>query len=156
MSSDPEQEVRTFWNEVAEDWRLQVGEEGDVNMLRMGLFHPEGVRTLEATMTKSEYQELIEFLGKRFEAMDRRFDGIEAKLEEHDRRFDAVEAKLEEHDRAASTVEARLEEVGDFDRKLETLREQMDARFAEMMDLMKTSYGEIDRRITDLEASSSN
>lgn len=31
MSDGTEDEVRTFWNEVAEGWRVQVGEDGDVN-----------------------------------------------------------------------------------------------------------------------------
>jgi predicted nucleic acid-binding Zn-ribbon protein len=31
-------------------------------------------------MSPSEYRELVEFLGARFEAMDRRFDQIEARL----------------------------------------------------------------------------
>ena len=38
-------------------------------------------------MTRSEYQELVEFLGPKFEAIDRRFDAI-------DRRFDALEVRL--------------------------------------------------------------
>lgn len=56
-------------------------------------------------MTNDEYQRLIEFLGEKFEAIDRRFesidprfDAVDAKLAEHDRRFDAVEARLTEHD----------------------------------------------------------
>lgn len=31
MDDQTEDEVRTFWNEVAEGWRVQVGEDGDVN-----------------------------------------------------------------------------------------------------------------------------
>lgn len=31
-------------------------------------------------MTKSEYQELVEFLGVRFDAMERRFDAMEERL----------------------------------------------------------------------------
>ena len=56
-------------------------------------------------MTNDEYQQLIDFLGRkfeeigrRFEAIDRRFDRVEAKLAEHDHRCDAVETKLAEHD----------------------------------------------------------
>ena len=44
-------------------------------------------------MTNDEYSQLIEFLGRKFEEINRRFDRVEAKLEVHDRRFDAVEAK---------------------------------------------------------------
>jgi len=55
-------------------------------------------------MTKSEYQELVEFLGERFTEVNRRFDAVDAKLEEHDGRF-------EEHDRRFDAIEAKLEEL---------------------------------------------
>jgi hypothetical protein len=42
-------------------------------------------------MTNGEYQQLIDFLGRRFEEINGRFEAI-------DRRFDAVETKLAEHD----------------------------------------------------------
>jgi len=42
-------------------------------------------------MTNSEYQDLIAFLGRKCEEIDRRFEGM-------DRRFDRIEAKLGEHD----------------------------------------------------------
>ncbi|HXZ44255.1 MAG TPA: hypothetical protein VEH53_05450 [archaeon] len=38
-------------------------------------------------MTNDEYQQLIEFLGQRFEEIDRRFDAVETKLAEHNERF---------------------------------------------------------------------
>jgi predicted nucleic acid-binding Zn-ribbon protein len=38
-------------------------------------------------MTRSEYQELAEFVGKKFDRMDQRFDAV-------DRRLDAVEDRL--------------------------------------------------------------
>ena len=31
-------------------------------------------------MTRSEYQELVEFLGRRFDAIDQRFDAVETRL----------------------------------------------------------------------------
>ncbi len=47
-------------------------------------------------MTNDEYQQLIEFLGRKFESIDRRFDRVEAKLAEHDARFDAVDERFRE------------------------------------------------------------
>jgi hypothetical protein len=38
-------------------------------------------------MTRSEYQELVEFLGRRFDTIDRRFEAV-------DQRFDSVETRL--------------------------------------------------------------
>ena len=89
-------------------------------------------------MTNDEYSQLIEFLGRKFEEIDRRFDRVEAKLEVHDRRFDTVEAKLEVHDRRFDTVEAKLAEhderfgdiLGHFDhlyRRLERLEQEYQA-----------------------------
>lgn len=42
-------------------------------------------------MTNDEYQQLVDFLGRKFEEVDRRFDA-------GDDRFEAMEAKLAEHD----------------------------------------------------------
>lgn len=75
-------------------------------------------------MTKSEYQELVEFLGRKFDEVDRRFDTVEAKLAEHDGRFDAVEATLAEHN------ERFLEILGHFDelyRRLDLLQDEYHA-----------------------------
>ena len=45
-------------------------------------------------MTRSEYQELVEFLGGRFDIIDRRFDAIDRRFDAVDQRFDAVETRL--------------------------------------------------------------
>ena len=75
-------------------------------------------------MTNSEYQDLIDFLGRKFEQIDRRFDRVEAKLAEHDERFDAVEAKLGEHDERFGEI------LGHFDhlyKRLERLEQEYQA-----------------------------
>ncbi|MFQ5830369.1 MAG: hypothetical protein ACE5JD_14605 [Candidatus Methylomirabilia bacterium] len=49
-------------------------------------------------MTNSEYQRLIEFLGRRFAEMDRRFEAIDRRFvsmeQRFDGRFDAIEQQL--------------------------------------------------------------
>jgi hypothetical protein len=45
-------------------------------------------------MTRSEYQELVEFLGEKFSTMDRRFDAVDRRLDAVDKRFDGVEGRL--------------------------------------------------------------
>jgi hypothetical protein len=45
-------------------------------------------------MTRSEYQELVEFLGRRFEAIDQRFEAIDQRFDAIDQRFEAIEARL--------------------------------------------------------------
>ncbi len=46
-------------------------------------------------MTNDEYQQLIEFLGRKFEEIDRRFDRVEAKLAEHDDRFREISSHFD-------------------------------------------------------------
>ena len=62
-------------------------------------------------MTPTEFQDLIEFLGHRFEAIAARFDGV-------DRRFDAMQGQLDGNHREA---------LGHFDevyRRLERLDQE--------------------------------
>lgn len=61
-------------------------------------------------MTNDEYQQLIEFLGRKFEEIDRRFETIDRRFESIDRRFDGIDAKLADHDHRFDAVEARLTE----------------------------------------------
>ena len=46
-------------------------------------------------MSPSEYQELLEFLGRRFEAIDQRFVGIDQQFVAMFRRFEAVDRRFE-------------------------------------------------------------
>lgn len=65
-------------------------------------------------MSPSEYEELVQFLGARFEVVDRRFDGL-------DRRFESLEHRFEEF---------RSEILGHFDevyRRLERLEQEYHA-----------------------------
>jgi hypothetical protein len=43
-------------------------------------------------MSPSEYQELVAFLGERFEVIDRRSEAIDRRFETIDRRFEAIDA----------------------------------------------------------------
>lgn len=72
-------------------------------------------------MSAPEYQQLIAFLGERFETIDRRFDTI-------DRRFDAFDCRFEAFDRRID--ELRGEILGHFDelyRRLERLEQEYQA-----------------------------
>jgi chaperonin cofactor prefoldin len=65
-------------------------------------------------MSPSEYEQLVQFLGPRFETIDRRFDAI-------DRRFDAMDHRFDEF---------RAEILGHFDeiyRRLERLEQEYHA-----------------------------
>ena len=52
-------------------------------------------------MTRSEYQDLVEFIGPKFDRIERRFEAI-------DLRFDAVEERLTGVEERLTGVEARL------------------------------------------------
>jgi predicted nucleic acid-binding Zn-ribbon protein len=69
-------------------------------------------------MTRSEYQDLAEFLGEKFDAIDRRFDAIDCRLDAIDRRldamdqrFDALDRRLDAMDQRFDALEGRLEKV---------------------------------------------
>ena len=76
-------------------------------------------------MSPSEYQDLVAFLGERFDAIDRRFDAMDGRfetighrLEAMDRRFDAMDRRFDE---------LRAEILGHFDelyRRLERLEQE--------------------------------
>ena len=76
-------------------------------------------------MSPSEYQDLVAFLGERFETIDRRFDGIDRRFEAIDRRFDAMDHRFDAMDRRFD--ELRAEILGHFDelyRRLERLEQE--------------------------------
>jgi chromosome segregation ATPase len=57
-------------------------------------------------MTSTEYQQLVEFLGRQFTEMDRRFGEVSQRFSEMDRRFDEVDLRF---------TELRQEMLGHFD-----------------------------------------
>jgi chromosome segregation ATPase len=72
-------------------------------------------------MSGSEYQQLIAFLGERFETIDRRFETIDRRFDGIDRRFEAIDQRFDE---------LRGEILGHFDevyRRLERLEQEYQA-----------------------------
>lgn len=61
-------------------------------------------------MTRSEYQDLVEFIGPKFDAIERRFDAIEARLTGVEERLTGVEARLTGIDARLTRVEVTVEE----------------------------------------------
>jgi hypothetical protein len=64
-------------------------------------------------MTRSEYQELVEFLGQRFDGVDRRFDAVEDRLTR-------VEVGVEGN---RHQIQVLAEGLSSLDQKLERFRE---------------------------------
>ena len=79
-------------------------------------------------MPGSEYQQLIAFLGERFETIDRRFETIDRRFDAVDRRFDVVDWRFEAVDRRFD--ERRGDFLGHLDdvyRRLERLEQEYQA-----------------------------
>lgn len=110
-------------------------------------------------MTKSEYQELVEFLGKKFGRIDARFDAVDQRFDAIDQRFDAVDERLVRVEvgveRNRDDIRAVAERVTALDRKLDrkigALRSEMNARFDDQDELIRLGYGDLARRIDRLE-----
>src|SRR5713101_3892450 len=86
-------------------------------------------------MSPSEYEQLVLFLGERFETIDRRFDTIDRRFDTIDRRFEIVGQRFETIDRHFDTIDRRFDELraellGHFDeiyRRLERLEQEYHA-----------------------------
>ena len=101
-------------------------------------------------MTKSEYQELVEFLARRFDRVDRRFDAMDERFDAMDERFDGVDKRFDGVDERAEGWEQRLhraeilaedtchqvrivaEGVATVDRKLEDFRSEVADSFRDL------------------------
>ena len=82
-------------------------------------------------MSASEYQQLIAFLGERFETIDRRFDAVDQRFDANDRRFETIDQRFDE---------LRGEILGHFDevyRRLERL--ELDARIEDIERRLRSS-----------------
>src|SRR5256712_7622928 len=86
-------------------------------------------------MSPSEYEQLVLFLGERFETIDRRFDTIDRRFDTIDQRFEIVGQRFETIDRHFDTIDRRFDELraellGHFDeiyRRLERLEQEYHA-----------------------------
>src|SRR3970040_916334 len=89
-------------------------------------------------MTAGEYQGLVEFLGRRFDAIDRRFDAIDERFREVFGHFDEIYRRLERLEQeyyavvqALRRIEGLLtDEIGRreiLERGLEELKQQVAA-----------------------------
>ena len=113
-------------------------------------------------MTKSEYQELVEFIAPRFDRIDKRFDAVDERFDAIDKRFDAVDERFDAMDERLRRVEVLGEDyrhqiqivaeaVSGNDRRLEAFRSEVAVGFQDLRELLRTSHLELDRRVTRLE-----
>jgi chromosome segregation ATPase len=104
------------------------------------------------TMTNSEYQQLVEFLGQRFAEVDRRFYAIEHSFEA---RFDVMEAQLRDILGHFDEVYTRLDRLEqEYQAILQALR-RIEARLAteqERREILELSVDELKRQVVALQA----
>ena len=101
-------------------------------------------------MTKSEYQELVEFIAPRFDGIDIRFDAIDVRLDAIDERLGRVEILGEENRHQIQIVAETVSKAVSND-KFEAFRSEVAAGFEDLRGLLRASHVELDRRVTRLE-----
>ena len=101
---------------------------------------------------------LIEFIGKKFDQVDQRFEGIERRLDQMATK-DELEAKLAETRRhmgvlveaVRDDVRQVAEGVAETNQRLDRFEQKVEAEFVETRAMIRVSYAQLDRRIQDLE-----
>ena len=101
-------------------------------------------------MTKSEYQELVEFIAPRFDRFDKRFDVIDERFDAIDDRLRRVEILGAENRHQLQIVAEAVAETVSED-KFEAFRSEVAAGFEGVHELLRASHLELDGRVTRLE-----
>ena len=108
-------------------------------------------------MTKSEYQQLVEFIAPRFDAIGVRFDAIDVRFDAVDKRFDEMDERLhrveilgeENRDQIRILAERVADTVSNT--TFEAFRSEVAAGFQGLRELLQASHLDLDRRVTRLE-----
>ena len=95
-------------------------------------------------MSPSEYEQLVEFLGRQFTEIDRRFDKVDQRFEQVDQRFEQLDQRFELVDRQFNHIAGRFDQV---DRRFD----DVDGQIAELRREMLGHFDEIYRRLERLE-----
>ena len=86
-------------------------------------------------MSPSEYEQLVEFLGRQFTEIDRRFDKVDRRFEQVDGQFNHIAGRFDQVDRRFDQIDGQIAELrrdmlGHFDeiyRRLERLEQEYQA-----------------------------
>jgi len=95
-------------------------------------------------MSPSEYEQLVEFLGRQFTEIDHRFEQIDHRFEQIDQRFGQIDHRFEQTDHGFGLVAGRFDQI---DRRFD----QVDGQIAELRREMLGHFDEIYRRLERLE-----
>ena len=100
-------------------------------------------------MSPSEYEQLVEFLGRQFTEIDRRFDKVDQRFEQVDRQFNHIAGRFDQVDRRFDEVDGQIAE----------LRREMLGHFDEIyrrLDRLEQEYQAITQGLRRIEASLSD
>ncbi len=76
-------------------------------------------------MSKAEYQELVAFLGRKFDEVDRGFEAVDVKIADTRRHFDVVAERMQ------SQVQLVAEEITAVGQRLDRFEQKVEAEFVE-------------------------
>ena len=109
-------------------------------------------------MDQENLAPLIEFIGKKFDQVDQRFEAIDRRLDQVATK-EELEAKLAETRRhmgvlveaVRDDVRQVAEGVAETNQRLDRFEQKVEAEFVETRAMIRVSYAQLDRRIQDLE-----
>jgi tetrahydromethanopterin S-methyltransferase subunit G len=99
-------------------------------------------------MSPSEYAEMVEFLGKKFDRIDHRFDKIDQRFERVEGEVRGVRVLVEEN---ASDIRKVAEGVGANAERLDRFQEEVRDGFANVRGEMKAGFEAVHTRVDRLE-----
>jgi chromosome segregation ATPase len=110
-------------------------------------------------MDQENLAPLIEFIGKKFDQVDQRFEAMDTKIADARRHIgvlvEAVRDDVRQVAEGVSGVTQRLDNVerrlDTMDQRLERFEQKVEAEFAETRAAVRFSYVQIERRIQELE-----
>jgi len=113
----------------------------------------------ELGMDQENLAPLIEFIGKKFDQVDQRFEAMDTKIADARRHIGVlVEAVRDDVRQVAEGVSGVTQRLDNVERRLDTMDQRLDrfeqkveAEFVETRAMIRVSYAQLDRRIQDLE-----
>ncbi len=103
-------------------------------------------------MSPSEYEQLVLFLGERFETIDRRFETIDRRFDTIDRRFDTIDQRFEIVGQRFETMDRHFDTI---DRRFDELRAELLGHFDEIyrrLERLEQEYHAITQALRRIEA----
>jgi hypothetical protein len=102
--------------------------------------------------TKEDIRMLLDFMEKRFSAIDKRFEDVNKRFEAVDRRFEDMNRRFEDMNRRFEDMNGRFEDLMSYsDKRFEELRSYSDRRFEDMNRRFEDLMHYVDKRVGSIE-----